>query len=168
MVSVILIFSLQTIKFNFRFIAENTSLELSWLTYFLFFYLTLNHLFLTKQFYGIFKFLLESADQLLSSLTCCCNSFVKCRTVQPQNRLLQNILNKIQPKIDSCSTPERTINKVPQILIIFTLRVFSFNIVTRSGRIVQKHGAKLLFYAVMLRTKLNQNPFFFTVHQNVN
>ena len=35
-------------------------------------------------------------------------------------------------------------------------------------RIVQKHGPNWPFYALMLRTKLYQNPFFFTGHQNVN
>ena len=39
-------------------------------------------------------------------------------------------------------------------------------------RIVWKHGPNWPFYALMLRTKLYENPFFFTgdqnVHQNVN
>ena len=35
-------------------------------------------------------------------------------------------------------------------------------------QIVWKHGPNWSFYAVMLRTKLYQNPFFFTGHQNVN
>ena len=33
---------------------------------------------------------------------------------------------------------------------------------------VWKHGPNWPFYAFMLRTKLYQNPFFFTRHQNVN
>ena len=33
---------------------------------------------------------------------------------------------------------------------------------------VLKHGPNWPFYALMLRTKLHQNPFFFTGHQNVN
>ena len=41
-------------------------------------------------------------------------------------------------------------------------------IVTRNGKIVWKHRPNWLFYAVMLRTKLYQSPFFFTGHQNVN
>ena len=41
-------------------------------------------------------------------------------------------------------------------------------IVTRNGKIVWKHGPNRPFYAPMLITKLYQNPFFFTVHQNVN
>ena len=35
-------------------------------------------------------------------------------------------------------------------------------------RIVWKHGPNRPFYALMLRTKLYQNPFFFTGDQNVN
>ena len=35
-------------------------------------------------------------------------------------------------------------------------------------QIVWKHGPNRPFYAVMLRTKLYSNPFFFTGHQNVN
>ena len=35
-------------------------------------------------------------------------------------------------------------------------------------QIVWKHGPNWPFYALMLRTKLYQNPFFFTGHQNVN
>ena len=35
-------------------------------------------------------------------------------------------------------------------------------------QIVWKHRPNWLFYALMLRTKLYQNPFFFTGHQNVN
>ena len=35
-------------------------------------------------------------------------------------------------------------------------------------QIVWKHGPNGPFYALMLRTKLYQNPFFFTGHQNVN
>ena len=31
-----------------------------------------------------------------------------------------------------------------------------------------KHGPNCPFYALILRTKLYQNPFFFVVHQNVN
>ena len=46
--------------------------------------------------------------------------------------------------------------------------MLSFLIVTRNGKIVWKHGPNWPFYAVMLRTKLCQNPFFFTGHQNVN
>ena len=34
--------------------------------------------------------------------------------------------------------------------------------------IVWKHGPNQPFYALMLRTKLYWNPFFFTRHQNVN
>ena len=41
-------------------------------------------------------------------------------------------------------------------------------IVTRNGKIVWKHGPNQPFYALMLRTKLYQNLFFFTGHQNVN
>ena len=42
-------------------------------------------------------------------------------------------------------------------------------IVTRSGEIVWKHGPNELFHALMLRTKpFFQNPFFSTVHQNIN
>ena len=41
-------------------------------------------------------------------------------------------------------------------------------IVARNGKIIQKHGPKGPSYALMLRTKLYQNPFFFTVHQNIN
>ena len=35
-------------------------------------------------------------------------------------------------------------------------------------QIVWKHGPDWPFYALMLRTKKHQNPFFFTGHQNVN
>ena len=35
-------------------------------------------------------------------------------------------------------------------------------------RIVWKHGPNRPFYALMLRTKLCKNPFFFTGDQNVN
>ena len=42
------------------------------------------------------------------------------------------------------------------------------NIVTRNGKIVQKYGPNWPFYALMSRTKLYYNPFFFTGHQNVN
>ena len=35
-------------------------------------------------------------------------------------------------------------------------------------RIVWKHGPNRPFYALMLRTRLYQNQFFFTSHQNVN
>ena len=41
-------------------------------------------------------------------------------------------------------------------------------IVIRDGKIVWKQGPNWPFYALMLRTKLYQNPFFFTGHQNVN
>ena len=43
-----------------------------------------------------------------------------------------------------------------------------FTIVTRNENLVWKHGPDWSFYAVMLRTKLCWNPFFFTGHQNVN
>ena len=39
---------------------------------------------------------------------------------------------------------------------------------TRNGKIVWKHGPNRPIYALMLRTKLYQNPFFSTVHQNIN
>ena len=42
------------------------------------------------------------------------------------------------------------------------------NIVTKNGKIVWTHGPNWQFYALMLRTKLSYNPFFFTGHQNVN
>ena len=35
-------------------------------------------------------------------------------------------------------------------------------------QVVWKHGPNWPFFALMLRTKLYQNPFFFTRHQNVN
>ena len=35
-------------------------------------------------------------------------------------------------------------------------------------QIVWKHGPNWPFYAIMVRSKLHQNPFFFTGHQNVN
>ena len=40
--------------------------------------------------------------------------------------------------------------------------------VTRNGKMVWKHGPNWPFYTLMLRTKLYQNPFFFTGHLNVN
>ena len=42
------------------------------------------------------------------------------------------------------------------------------SIVTRNRKIVWKHGPNWPFYALILRTKLYKNPFFFTRHQNVN
>ena len=47
-------------------------------------------------------------------------------------------------------------------------QLFSLSIAIRNGKIVWKHGPNRPFYAFMLRTKLYQNPFFSTVHQNVN
>ena len=41
-------------------------------------------------------------------------------------------------------------------------------IVTRNGKIVWKHWLNWPFYVLMLRTKLYQNSFFFTVIQSVN
>ena len=41
-------------------------------------------------------------------------------------------------------------------------------IITRNRKTVWKHGPNWPFKTLMLRTKLHQNPFFFTVHQNVN
>ena len=41
-------------------------------------------------------------------------------------------------------------------------------ITTRNGKIVWEHGPNWPFYALILRTKLYQNPFFFTVHQDIN
>ena len=41
-------------------------------------------------------------------------------------------------------------------------------IVIRDGKIVWKQGPNWPFYALMLRTKLYQNQFFFTGDQNVN
>ena len=35
-------------------------------------------------------------------------------------------------------------------------------------QIVWKHGPNWPFYAIMVRSKLHQNPFFFTGHQNIN
>ena len=48
------------------------------------------------------------------------------------------------------------------------MRLENSNIVTRNGKIVWKHGPNWSFYALMLRTKLYYNPFFFTGRQNVN
>ena len=45
---------------------------------------------------------------------------------------------------------------------------FALTIVTRNGNRVWEHGPIQPFYAFMLRTKLDQNPFFFTGHKNVN
>ena len=39
---------------------------------------------------------------------------------------------------------------------------------TRNWKIVWKHGPNSSIYALMLRNKLYQNPFFSTVHQNIN
>ena len=47
-------------------------------------------------------------------------------------------------------------------------RLPNYSIVTRNGRIVWKHWPNGLLYALMLRIKLYQNPFFSTVHQNIN
>ena len=41
-------------------------------------------------------------------------------------------------------------------------------IVTRNGKIVWKHRPKRPFYEFMLTTNLYQNPFFPTLHQNIN
>ena len=46
--------------------------------------------------------------------------------------------------------------------------MINYIIVTRNGKIVWKHGPHWPLYALMLRIKLYQNPFFFTGHQNVN
>ena len=43
-----------------------------------------------------------------------------------------------------------------------------YDIAIRNGKIVWKHGANLPFCAFILRTKLYENPFFSTVHQNVD
>ena len=45
---------------------------------------------------------------------------------------------------------------------------YSWIIVTRNGKKVWKHRPNWPFYALMLRTKLYQNPFFFNGHQNIN
>ena len=45
--------------------------------------------------------------------------------------------------------------------------VMYYNTVTRNAQ-SGNTGPKWPFYALMLRTKLYQNPFFFTGHQNVN
>ena len=42
------------------------------------------------------------------------------------------------------------------------------SIVIRNGKIVWRHRPKWPFYALMVRNNLYQNPFFPTVHQNVN
>ena len=47
-------------------------------------------------------------------------------------------------------------------------RSIGSTIATRNGKAILKHRSNWPFYALMLRTKLYQNPFFFTVHQNVN
>ena len=49
-----------------------------------------------------------------------------------------------------------------------TSNLMRFTIVIRNGRIVWKHGPNRPFYAFLLRTKLYQNLFFSTLHQNVN
>ena len=48
-------------------------------------------------------------------------------------------------------------------------RRFSFSLIhSHKKQIVWKLGPNGPFYALMLRTKLYWNPFFFTGHQNVN
>ena len=52
----------------------------------------------------------------------------------------------------------------------FTSLPLSFfeSIITRNRQLVWKRGLKWLNYALTLRAKLSQYPFFLTVHQNVN
>ena len=55
------------------------------------------------------------------------------------------------------------------ILLSFNMEFFWIgSFIFNKKQIVWKHGLNWPFYAFMLRTKLYQNPFFFTGHQNVN
>ena len=46
--------------------------------------------------------------------------------------------------------------------------LLSLIVVTRNGKILWKHGTNWPFYALMFKTKLYQNPSFFTMYQNIN
>ena len=47
-------------------------------------------------------------------------------------------------------------------------KILYFSVQTQNEKVVWEHGSNWLFYALMLRTKLYNNPFRFTMDQNLN
>ena len=47
-------------------------------------------------------------------------------------------------------------------------KILYFSVQAQNEKVVWEHGLNWLFYALMLRTKLSNNPFHFTMDQNLN